>query len=163
MLTERRIAALGVAAAAIGALWLIPTEVADGQTGFAAGAAMLPSFAAPGVAALTLADAFLFRSGRGGPVGDHEEADARIMGPAQWRGLGFVIAAMAIYVAVLPWLGYLAPSAILVAALMRAAGGRRSAVIAAGAVGSAGLLFLGVRYGFGIYLRPWPDLALIGG
>ena len=110
------------------------------------------------VTSMVAADAFLQ-----GAAKQAEGGGPPVMGPAQWRGLIIVIGVMAICIAALPYLGYLIPAATLVGVLMKVAGGRGAFSVIAAAASAAAALFVGVRYGFGIYLQPWPDLSMLGG
>ncbi len=160
-MTQRAVAALAIVVLCLCGLWLLPAEVDDGETGFARGAAMLPAFAILIIAGLVAADAILSTLARRPDAADCG-GGAAIMGPAQWRSLALVVVAMAGFAAALPYLGYLTPSALLVGVLMYAAGARGFLSLGAMSLAAASVLYLGVRYGFGIYVSAWPDLTRLG-
>lgn len=147
------------------ALWIIPSQVEDGETSFAAGAALLPDIAVSLILIFAIVDLSisLLRSARS-PVGrEAAAADDVSMGGAQVWGVVIVAGAMALYALVLPYLGYLVSSVLLLAFLMKCTGARHFGKLAGITVVTVIILYIGMRYGFGVRLQALPDLALLKG
>lgn len=143
------------------ALWIIPSQVEDGEPAFATGASLLPDVAVSLILIFALSDLVLsFARSRRTVNGPNTETveDVTLAGP-QFAGLLSVTTAMTVYALVLPVLGYLLSSTLLLAGLMLCTGGRRPITLIAVTASAVFSLYLGMKYGFRIHLQALPDLA----
>lgn len=161
MITNRQIASIVVALLCAAALWIIPSQVEDGEPGFATGASLLPDVAVSLILIFALSDLVLSlaRSRRSVNQHDAEGPEDVALGGAQFSGMLSVAGAMTLYALVLPVLGYLLSSTLLLAGLMVCTGGRRPVTLIAVTAGAVFVLYLGMTYGFRIHLQALPDLA----
>lgn len=161
MITNRQIASMVVALLCGAALWVIPSQVEDGEPAFATGASLLPDVAVSLILIFALSDLMLSlaRSRRPANRSRAENVEDVALGGAQFTGLLSVTAAMTVYALVLPVLGYLLSSTLLLAGLMLCTGGRRPFTLIAVTAGAVFILYLGMTYGFRIHLQALPDPA----
>ncbi|WP_282606215.1 tripartite tricarboxylate transporter TctB family protein [Pelagibius sp. Alg239-R121] len=147
------------------ALWIIPSQIEDGETSFAAGAALLPDVAVSLILFLTLLELIhsLVKTARS--VAGREQALANDvpLKNAQVLAVVFVTGAMSIYAFVLPVAGYLLSSTLLLGFLMLCTGAPRSRQVIAVTFAIVLILYLGMKFGFGVNIKALPDLAFLGG
>lgn len=159
MITNRQIASIVVVLLCGAALWIIPSQVEDGETAFATGASLLPDVAVSLILIFALSDLVLSIA-RSVGSSDRRNADGAgdvaLKGP-QLAGLATVAGAMTLYALVLPALGYLLSSTLLLALLMFCTGGRRPLILIAVTLGAVFVLYLGMTYGFRINLQAFPN------
>ena len=165
IITNKNTISIVIVLFCVGALWIIPLQIEDGETAFATGATMLPDLAVSLILLFTLTDLLhsLVKAIRS--TAGREEAlanDVPLKGP-QFLGLTLVAGAMSIYAFVLPEWGYLVSSMLLLAFLMKCTGARSlTKLVAVTAVVVLGL-YLCMKYGFGVHVKALPNLAGLGG
>ncbi|MEX3010455.1 tripartite tricarboxylate transporter TctB family protein [Hoeflea sp. TYP-13] len=147
------------------ALWIIPGQVEDGETSFATGAALLPDLAVSLILIFTLLDLLISFGKSVQSAANRKMAvagDIALKG-AQFSGVVIVAGVMALYAFVLLHLGYLVSSTLLLAFLMTCTGARHFSKLAVITVAAVCVLYLGMRYGFGVHLPVLPDLTVLKG
>jgi len=161
IMTNRQVVSVVIVMLCGVALWIIPAEVDDGQTSFASGAALLPDLAVSLILFFVLLD-LVISFARRISMTKVLEADV-VIKRAQILGLLTVVGAMTVYAIALLLLGYLVASGLLLIFLMFCTGGRNIALIVVISVMAVAVLYLGMRYGFGIHLPALPNFTELKG
>ncbi len=140
---------------------MLPAHVRGDNRLFAMNGTLLPALAIALILALSLLDLIfgLLSSARSGANKRTPGPDDVRLSGASLYGLALVTVAGGLFAFALPWAGYLPASFALVLVLMIGTGGRSPVILLSVAVAAVIVLFLGLRYGLGVHLQIWPDLA----
>ena len=162
LMSSRQISSLVILMMCGVAFYVIPTQMEDENRGFMTGASLMPDLAVSLIFVLTLLDLFLsFLTKRlaAAQTGATSSNDMPI-GTHQFLAILVVAGAMTIYGSFMVQAGYVLSSAVTVAFLMVCTGGRRPLQIACVAIAASGVIFLGLRFGFGVNINAFPSFAI---
>ena len=164
-MTNRNITSSVVALLAGAALWFLPDHVRGQNTLFAMNGTLLPASALAlifGLSLLDLATSIAF-SQRSDANRNVAKANDVVLTRATVYGCLLVGSVACLFTFLLPWMGYFPTATALVVALMFGIGGRNPFSILGTSVLAILILYCGLRYGLGLHIQVWPDVARLGG
>ncbi len=140
--------------------YIIPLQTEDGEAAALTGASLMPNLAIGLIFGFSLFDLALsfFRKPKPATAKGEIPSDMVIMGKDQFLGVLMVVCALTVFALVLRPIGYVPASVLLLSALMFFTGGKRLVTIAIIATATTSVLYLGLRFGFGIHINAFPDL-----
>lgn len=163
--TIRETASIAIAVLSGAALWMLPAHVRGDNQLFGANGTLLPALALSIICALSVLDTVrnLHARRRNSPPPADRRADDAVFGRVEIAGMLLVTGLALLFTVALGTLGYLLAAVLLVLALMFGTGGRDLRVNLVVSILAVLILYAGVRYGLGVRLQPWPDLAFRAG
>ena len=164
-MTNRNISSLIVALLAGAALWFLPDHVRGQNALFGMNGTLLPASALAlifGLSLLDLGTSIVF-SQRSDANRNMAKVSDVVLTRATGYGFFLVTSVAGLFTFFLPWIGYFPTATALVVTLMFGTGGRNPLSILVISVLAVLILYCGLRYGLGLHIQVWPDLARLRG
>lgn len=139
----------------------MPSQIDDGEVGAFVGASLMPTLAISLIAVFVVFDVILSIVWTGvSKTGAEREHEDVAIGRSQISSVLIVAGLLSFFALFLSPAGYILSSTVLLAGLMVLTGGRQLVRIAIISFVTTCILYVGLRFGFGIHINAFPDLLV---